>query len=281
MYNPTPVGSGLFAAFSRLCLVLAVSVTPCAALWAQEHDDDDDHDHDHLHFSHPVVTESPSPDTKFRVDYLGTRTSGLDGIHENTFRVEGEYGFNDNLSLAVVTPFVSRTAPRTERESGLGDIELSLKAASLVFAERGLLLGGGLSATLPTGNDAKGIGSSHLVQLEPFLDAGYKLRRLELVGFARLSSTINRRNGEGPERELAFDLSGLTRIGSRIEGMIEVTTARALTGGESGSQRTFLAPGLKIYPLPNRKIMVGASAEFGLGAVKTTRALLASAFYHF
>ena len=279
MSIPTPVDSGFFAAFSRFCLALVVSLTPCAALGAQEHDDD--HDHDHLHFSHPVVTESPSPDTKLRFDYLGTRTSGLGGIHESIFRVEGEYGFNDNLSLAIVTPFVSRTAPQSERESGLGDIELSLKAASLAFGEQGLLIGGGLSAKLPTGSDTKGIGSSHLVKLEPFLDAGYKLERVELVGFATLSSTFNRRIGEAAERELAFDFSALTRVSSRIEGMIELTTARALVGTESGTQRTFLAPGLKIYPFPSRKVMLGASAEFGVGAVKTTRALLVSAFYHF
>lgn len=96
MSIPKPVESGFVAAFSRLCLVFVVSLTPCAALGAQEHDDD--HDHDHLHFSHPVVTESPSPDTKLRFDYLGTRTSGLGGIHESIFRIEGEYGFNDNTS---------------------------------------------------------------------------------------------------------------------------------------------------------------------------------------
>jgi hypothetical protein len=63
--------------------------------------------------------------------------------------------------------------------------------------------------------------------------------------------------------------------------MIEVVTARALAGTDSGSQRTFLAPGLKLYPFPSRKLMLGASAEFGLGPVKTSRALLISTFYHF
>ena len=277
MSCPTSFGSGAFEAFLRACVVLAAM--PWTMLGAQEHGDD--HDHDHLHFSHPVVTESPSPDTKLRFDYLASRTSGLNGVHESTLRIEGEYGFNDNLSLAVVTPFVSRTAPRATRASGLGDIELSLKAASLVFGERGLLLGGGLSAALPTGSDAKAIGSSHLVELAPFLDAGYKLKRIELVGFATLSSTINRRAGDEAERELAFDLSALTRVSSRIEAMMEMTTARPLVGAESGSQRTFLAPGLKIYPFPTRKLMLGASAEFGVGVVRSTQAALLSAFYHF
>jgi hypothetical protein len=246
---------------------------------AQEHDDD--HDHDHLHFSHPLVTESPSPDTKLRLDYIGLRTSDPSGIHENIFRLEGEYAFTHSVSLAVVTPFISRTAPATERASGLGDIELSLKAASLAFGEHGLLLGGGLSAALPTGSDVKGIGSSHLVELEPFLDVGYKRDALELVGITILSSTFRRRPGEERERNVTFDFSALYRIQPRLEGLIEMTTSRALIGPGSGIQQTFVAPGVKVYPFTNRKFMFGASFEIGTGVIHDTHALLLSGFYHF
>ena len=137
MSNPNPSGSELCVACSRrLLLATTFFLVPLAGIHAQEHDED----HDHLHFSHPLVTESPSPDTKLRLDYIATRTSDQTGISENTFRLEGEYAFNHNVSLAIVTPFISRTAPAAERASGLGDIELSLKAASLAFGEHGLLL---------------------------------------------------------------------------------------------------------------------------------------------
>jgi hypothetical protein len=215
------------------------------------------------------------------LDYIGFRTNEPSGIRENIFRLEGEYAFTHSVSLAVVTPFISRTAPPGERASGLGNIELSLKAASLAFGEHGLLLGGGLSAALPTGSDAKGIGSSHLVELEPFLDAGYKRDALELVGFATLSSTFRRRPGEEAERNLTFDFSTLYKIGSRLEGLIEVTTSRALIGSESGIQQTFVAPGFKVYPFTNRKFMFGASFEIGTGVVHDAHALLLSGFYHF
>jgi hypothetical protein len=280
MSNPNLVGSWLRGARSRRSiLIAALFLAPLTAVQAQEHDDD--HDHDHLHFSHPLVTESPSPDTKLRFDYIGFRTSDPTGLHENIFRLEGEYSFTHSVSLAVVTPFVSRTAPATERASGLGNIELSLKAASLAFREHGLLLGGGLSAALPTGSDVKGIGSSHIVELEPFLDAGYKRDALEFVGFATLSSTFRRRPGEEAERNLTFDFSALYRIDSRLEGLIEVTTARALVGSESGIQQSFVAPGLKVYPFTNRKFMFGASLEIGTGVIHDTHALLLSGFYHF
>jgi hypothetical protein len=262
-----------------LLLVATFFVVPFATSYAQEHEED--HDHDHLHFSHPMVTESPSPDTKVRLDFLAVRTSGSVGLHENTVRLEGEYAFNHSVSLAIVAPFVFITAPATERASGLGNIELSLKAASLAFGERGLLFGGGLSAALPTGSDAKGIGSGHVVELEPFLDAGYKRDEFELVGFALLSSTVHRRPGEEAERNLTFDFSALYRLQSRLEGLLEITTARALVGVESGSQQTFIAPGLKIYPFTNRMFMFGASVELGTGIVHDTRAVLLSGFYHF
>jgi hypothetical protein len=280
MSNPNRFGSGIHGAhLGRWILFAALFVVPSGALKAQEHEED--HDHDHLHFSHPLVTESPSPDTKLRLDYIGTRTSGPTGLHEITFRLEGEYAFSPSVSLAIVAPFITRTAPAADRASGLGNIELSLKVASLAFGERGFLLGGGLSAALPTGSDAKAIGSSHIVELEPFLDAGYKRNSLELVGFAILSSTFRRRAGEDAERNLTFDFSALYRIQSRLEGLIEVTTARALVGPESGSQQTFVAPGLKVYPFTNRQLMFGASVELGMGVVNDTRALLLSGFYHF
>ena len=280
MSIPNLSGSGLRGSPSRRSILIAtLFFIPLSALKAQEHEED--HDHDHLHFSHPIVTESPSPDTKLRLDYIGTRTSDSTGVRENTFRLEGEYSFNHSVSLAIVTPFISRTTPAARRASGFGNIELSLKTANLAFGEYGLLLGGGLSAALPTGSDAKGIGSSHIVELEPFLDAGYKRNVLELVGLAALSSTYRRRASDEAERNLTFNLSALYRIQSRLEGLIEVTTARALIGPESGLPQTFVAPGLKVYPFTNRKFMFGASVELGTGGVRDTHALLLSGFYHF
>ena len=278
MSIPNLSGSGLRGSPSRRWILIAtLFFMPLSGMKAQEPEED----HDHLHLSHPLVTESPSPDTKLRLDYIGTRTSDPTGVRENTFRLEGEYSFNHSVSLAIVTPFISRTAPTAERASGFGNIELSLKAASLALGEHGLLLGGGLSAALPTGSDAKGIGSSHIVELEPFLDAGYKRNAVELVGFAILSSTYRRRASDQAERNLTFNLSALYRIQSRLEGLIEVTTARALIGPESGLPQTFVAPGLKVYPFTNRKFMFGASVELGTGGVRDTRALLLSGFYHF
>ena len=280
MYSSSTPGSILrdYSRSRQFVLLVALSI-PCVALRGQGHDDD--HEHGHLHFSHPLVTESPSPDTKIRLDDIAARTSDATGVHENTVRLEGEYSFTHSVSLAIVTPFIWRTAPALKRASGLGNIELSLKAASLAFGERGFLFGGGLSAGLPTGSDTKGFGSDHLIELAPFLDAGYKRNALELVGLTTLSSTFRRRAGEEAERKVTFDFSALYRIQSRLEGLLEVSTARGLVGPESGSQQTFIAPGVKVYPFANRKFMFGASLELGTGVVRDTHVLLLSGFYHF
>lgn len=274
----SPRGLWPFAFFLDAALVLALVFRP-AVLAAQEHEHDEDHDH--LHFSHPLVTESPTPDTKIRLDYLNLWVSEVPEFRDQMVRVEGEYAFTDALSLAIVAPYEFRTEPSSERANGLGDLELSLKFASVRYGEQGVLLGGGLSAGVPTGSDQKQIGSSHIFELEPFVDAGYKRDKLELVGFARLSSTFNRRAGEDSERNLAFDFSTLYHLHPRLEGIVELTTSRSLVGPDTGIPQTFLAPGVKLYPFPNPQLMFGASMLLGTGAVSDSKAVLISAFYHF
>lgn len=275
--NSSPRPSWPFALLRSLTAA-AFLVAP-TLLGAQERDHDDDHDH--LHFSHPLVTESPTPDTKVRLDYVLLWINEISEFRDHQVRVEAEYAFADALSLALVAPYEFRTAPSTDRAHGLGNLEVSLKFASVRYGERGVLLGGGLSAGVPTGSDQKQIGSSHIVELEPFVDAGYKRDRLELVGFARLSSAFNRRAGEEPERNLAFDFSILYHLHPRLEALMELTTARSLVGGATGVPETFVAPGFKVYPFSNPKLMFGTSLLLGTGAVSSTKAISISAFYHF
>ena len=267
-----------FRRIRRCTMVIVALLLPRIALHAQAHDDDD-HDHDHLHFSHPLVTESPTPDTKIRADYVFSWINEDPAVRETTIRVEGEYAFTHAISLAVVAPYTFRTAPSTDRASGIGNLEVSVKAASLRYGERGILIGGGLSAGIPTGSDTKGIGSSHDLELEPFLDVGYKKEKLEVVGFASVASTLNRRAGEEVERKLGFDFSTLYAIHPRLEALIEFTTERPLVGLDRRFA-SFVAPGVKIYPFHNRQLMFGTSVELGVGA-NEERAVLVSGFYHF
>src|SRR2546423_3848068 len=160
MAKPIRMASGFRVVESRTWLLTIALLLIPTIVQAQE--PADDHDHGHLHFSHPLVTESPSPDTKIRLDYIATNISDGPGLHENTIRIEGEYTFTHSLSLALVTPFTFRTAPSDQRASGIGDVELSLKAASLAYGEEGILFGGRLSVGIPNGSDVKRIRRSHI-----------------------------------------------------------------------------------------------------------------------
>lgn len=276
MANPSRFGLSCRTRYFHLSATLVLFLAAPAVVGGQE--DDDDHQ---MHFSHPMVTESPSPDTKVRLDYIASSINTDPELRENVLRVEGEYAFTHWVSLAIVTPVIFRTAPSTARANGVGNVELSLKLASLRYGEDGVVLGGGLSAGLPTGSDRKGIGSSHIVELEPFVDVAYKKDRVELVGFARLASTLNRRAGEEEERNLGADFSVLYGLSARVETLLEFTAERPLIGDDRRFSDTFIVPGVKLYPFKNRQLMFGTSVELGIGSSANSRAVLISAFYHF
>ena len=242
---------------------------------AAQHQHDDDHDHGPLHFTHPMVTESPSPDTKARIDFL-TYQFGPSGsqVKGSFIRTELEYAFTHSVSLALTLPYERRTDPLSS--SGFGSAELSLKAVTFAQSERGLLFGGGLSASLPTGSDVNAIGSAHLVELEPFVHAALMRGATELVGFLKYSTLARLNAGEVNERELSVDVSALRHLGKRVQGLLELQTSRS-----EGEQATSIAPGIELVPF-KRPLMLGASYVIGLSNnARDTHQFLLSAFYHF
>lgn len=257
--------------------LLAVLIFPAHAV--AQHHEDDDHHHGTLHFTHPLVTESPSPDTKARVDQLWYRLG--EGVEGRVARVEVEEAFAPWISLAATLPYEWHTRPSEFKGSGVGSTELSLKAVSYSMAERGLLWGGGLSTSLPTGSDRLGIGSNHAIELEPYAHAAWMHDELEVVGFVRYSTFTRLQPGEENERELTGDGSVLYHIGEHVQVLLEAESARALAGPERGHQVTSLAPGLEIRPI-KRPLMLGVSFAAGVaGETNDHKQLLFSAFYHF
>ena len=245
---------------------------------AQAHEDD--HGHDHLHFSHPLLTESPSPDSKLRLD-VAFASDRLTGSHAMALKAEGEFAFSRSFSIAVTAPFVRITSPGPLRTSAFGSVEVSAKAASFAFAESGILLGGGMSLGLPTGSDAKGIGSGHLYEIAPFLDAAIRRGNLETVGFLTYSTTANRDPGEASENALTLDGSVLWRFLPQVELLAEMTTSRAVGGSPGARSETFVAPGIKWRPVKFPKLAFGVAGIFGVGGATKSNALQTTAFYHF
>lgn len=238
---------------------------------------------DEFEFTHPLVTESPSPDTKIRLDFANLTTVDGESAGESTYRLEAEYAIRPWVSLEVNVPYVTHRSGGRAAGSGMGDAEAALKLASFRLAPHGALLGGGVELGIPTGDAADGIGSDHLVEVSPYVDAGYMRGPVELVGFTTLSFTTNRHADEPRERELEYSFSGMFHFTQVVAGLLELDGTSPLAGEESSATRFNLSPGILLHPpVAGGHLLVGASV--GVPITETHefhRRLLFSAFYHF
>ncbi|MEO7367970.1 MAG: transporter [Gemmatimonadaceae bacterium] len=245
------------------------------------HDDHDDDGHHHapVHFSHPLFTESPSPDTKLRFDYLRARLAH--NLSENTFRVEAEYAFSQNASIEANMPF-SSVSSNGVRTSAVGSGEIALKLASFIAADRGILLGGGIGLGVPTGNDDKGIGSGHLFEVEPYVDFGYMHEKMELVSFASYSFTTRQNTGEEQEKSFGVAASLLYHLDPRFESLVEVETRRFINAEGSDAQIVNAGAGVKYHVNRIRALVVGVGGRIPLTTQREFQSeIIASALYHF
>jgi len=264
------------AQLALAAIATSAIVPPAGATQLDVHEDGTAHYH-RLHFSHPMFAESISPDTKLRFSTGGAwETEG----REFEFEAEGEYMFHRSFSIEVGVPYVRLDPEGESSASALGNVELTLKGANFAFEDAGVLLGYGLSFGLPTGNPAKGIGSDREWELEPFVNAGYKRGRLELIGWARFGIPVSLPEGAEPENELHYDLAGLFHISSRLQAILEANGEVAINGSEAGSGQISLSPGVKVAPLGPR-LFIGVAGSIPLKESELDGRALLSVFYHF
>jgi len=244
-----------------------------------------------LHFSHPLISESPSPDTKIRLDYFfmdieGESEEGEEeqggGLKNHTIRLEAEYAFSRNISIEVDAPYTFIDPEEGSGEDHFNNIEVGLKLASFIFEQYGLLLGGGIEFGIPTGDDAKGIGSDHIVEIEPFLSMGYKYNNFELVSFVSLGFPVNQDDGEDESDEFGYNVSLLYHLTNGIEALLEIDGEVALNGEEDGESVLNIDPGIKILPFNNKDIHIGFGVGFPLTEDEAFEyRLIGSLIYHF
>ncbi len=239
--------------------------------------------HDELHFSHPLISESPSPDTKVRLNFLYLDVDE-DGEKSKEYGVslEGEYAFSPSFSIEVDAPFSIVDPNGAPNIDHLGSIEVGFKFANFAFADHGVLLGYGIAFVLPTGDEESGIGNDHLVEIEPFFNIGYKRDALEVVAFTSFGLPINQNQGEEVETEMGYNLSFLYHVSDRVSGLLEFDGGTVLSGEEDGATVINITPGVKVKPTDNEKFELGAGISFPLTANREfdVRAIF-SAFYHF
>lgn len=258
-------------------LVALAAPALLAAQQQHSHEQEAGH-HEGLHFSHPLVTESVSPDTKIRLN--AGRAWEAEGA-ETEIEVEGEYAFHRSFSIEFGAPYAVVAPEGGTSVSGLGNLEVMFKFANYAFEPRGLLLGYGVELSVPTGDATKGIGSDHLWEVEPFLNIGYKRGRIELVGFSIFGIPFNQDPAEEIETELVYNVSGLVHASSRLQALVEVNGQAILSGGEAGKSIVLLSPGVKIAPMSGLPLFVGIGASVPLTDEELDVAARVSVFYHF
>jgi hypothetical protein len=282
-------GRGARAARMRLSYGLAAALItatfgrPAVA----QHAHAGDHSHEQgLHFTHPIIAESVSPDTKLRLDFA-LQNPG----EESEMEFEGEYAFHRAFSIEAGIHF--------DPEAGaFGETHIITKFANYAFEEQGLLLGYGLELGLPTGG-AHAHGGVHeheegqhahadeepeedIFEIAPFLNAGVMAGRWELVGWTIFSIPTNQGLQENVGTELRYNASALFHASPRIEALVEAHGQTGLSGRQTDRSVVNLAPGLRIHPLAQRNLALGAALSFPLTEDEAfdTRVLV-SAFYHF
>lgn len=233
-----------------------------------------------LHFSHPLVGESPSPGTKVRIDH---RFDSIEtGGELNTARLEAEYAIRRWVSVEVDVPWTYRRRAGRPTENHLNDVEAALKLATFALADRGVLLGGGVAAELPTGDAATGIGSEDVTVVAPFVSAGLRRGALEVVGRAEFGIPTGGDASVEPDLELTWNGSALVHVGGRLMVLAEFDGAHVSGGAEDGFDAVYAAPGVKLVPLRGTAIEVGASVRVALTDERDTDiSTVGSVFYHF
>ncbi len=149
---------------------------------------------EHLEFSHPLVTESISPDTKMRTTFLDTK--GQDNKLSQTYDLELEYSPVPVFSIHLDVPYEVLHPSENQTLSNMNEIEIDLKFANFAFASHNVLMGYGISFGLPTGNQSKGIGNDHIWDVNPFFNTGVKWKNWEWTAFVTLGIPFNQRSNE-------------------------------------------------------------------------------------
>lgn len=290
---------------------LALLVAPATAA-AQEGGHEHEHGHTHqeeghhagLHFSHPLVSESVSPDTKLRLDFNHRQLNEQED--ETSFGLAAEYAFHRSMSLEVSVPY-------SATDEAFGFTHAALKFANYAFEEQGVSLGYGLGVEFPTAGDApeeegghthgalaapasrqtpaprlNGGGGVHgtlgedFYEFEPFFNVGWKTGPWELVGFG----TFGIPSGTGDRlevgTELSWNFSALYRVMPEVQALLELNGTSGLSGAPVGEDVVNLSPGIKLRPSGGSHLFLGVGGSVPLSEDESfENRVFVSLFYHF
>lgn len=238
----------------------------------EDHDHDSNpaqHTHDGLHFSHPLIAESITPDTKLRIDYQFMDVSDGDQLHVGNF--EAEYAFLRSFSIEAGIPY-------SYTDGEFGNLEVALKFANFALEDAGILLGYGVEFGFPTAGSP---GEAER-EVAPFLNIGVKTGDLELVAWGILGVPFSQEEGEEIETEIEYNLSALYHVSPRFDALLELDGAGGISGGAVGEDVVNFSPGIRFQPVPNGPLVIGSSIGIPLtNQEQFTTRWTTSVFWHF
>jgi len=217
-----------------------------------------------LHFLDPLIGETPTLETSLRLDHrFRNRAAGT----EHTLGLTAEYAFNDWLGFELGVPYAFLDPGDGPSRSNLGTIEIGLKFAPFIFPAEGLAFGGGLEIGLPTGDESKAIGSNREWELEPFLNAGWQVRGLQMTAQLSFGIPMNQSEEEADEvdLEIGFNLAFLYPLSPKFTPLLEFD-GKGVAKGTDNKTVINATIGFLSAPFENEDIKLG----FGLGAPLTS-----------
>jgi len=241
---------------------------------------DDNKKQEHIEFSHPLVTESISPDTKIRTTFLYTKVN--DNMSSQTYDLELEYAPVPSFSLHLDLPYTAVKSTGNHSLSNLDEIELTLKFANFAFESHKVVLGYGISFGLPTGDQTKGIGNDHIWDINPFFNYGIMWKRWEWTAYFIFNIPSNQNTNENIQTSLASRLTALYHINSRWEVLLEAGNASQIGHFIKDGNSYDLTEGIKFRPDPVKPWIIALGVRHPV--IKNTEIKLQgiiSIFYHF
>jgi len=171
-------------------------------------------------FLDPLIGEAPIPETDFRLDH---RYRNLATGTEHALQLTAEYAFTDWFSFELGVPVTYLDPDNGAGVSNLGTVEIEMKFMPFVFPARGLVFAGGLEIGLPTGDESKAIGSNREWELEPFLNAGWQVRGLQMTAQLSFGIPMNQSEEEADEvdLEIGFNLAFLYPLSPDFVPLLE------------------------------------------------------------
>ena len=230
--------------------------------------------------AHPLIAESPTPDTELRFEYITINKANAD---EQIVNPEGEFALSSWASIEVDLPYTFRQpSSGTGSTDHLANTEIALKLAHGLTED--ILVGGGLELGIPTGDDTKGIGSNNEIVITPFLGFGARFGGFEVITFLGFGVPFNEGDPEAraeKDLELEYNLALAYWFVPRTRLILEFDGEAVVIGNDNQGTINVTVGGIGV-PLRDWPLEIGGGVSIPLTSDKEFNSrLILSALYQF